>query len=131
MAIAAPGSFVWLARHELRLAWRGRSKGRARWLALVMLAIYAVSGCVTAYGNGVGPATQAGFSPAAGGHLIAPTANEANVELPATTGPSASAALRQPAQSQWALVGVGGLLIPVLLLAWGARPSRRRARRRA
>jgi phospholipid/cholesterol/gamma-HCH transport system substrate-binding protein len=89
------------------------------------------AGCVTAYGNGVGPATQAGFSPAAGGHLVAPTAAEANVELPATSGPSASAALRQPAQSQWALVGVGGLLLPVLLLAWGARPSRRRARRRA
>jgi hypothetical protein len=89
------------------------------------------AGCVTTYGNGVGPASQIGFSPAAGGHVVAPSASDANVELPASTGPSTSAALRQPAQSQWALVGVGGLLLPVLLLAWGARPSRRRARRRA
>jgi virulence factor Mce-like protein len=90
------------------------------------------AGCVTTFGNGVGPASQPGFTPAAGGHLVPPTASEANVELPAAAaGPSTSAALREPAQSQWVLVGVGGLLIPVLLLAWGARPSRRLARRRA
>ncbi len=48
MALAAPGSFAWLARHELQLAWRGRAKGRTRILALVMLAAYLVAGCVTA-----------------------------------------------------------------------------------
>ena len=30
------------------------------------------AGCVTAFGNGVGPATQPGFTPAAGGHVVAP-----------------------------------------------------------
>jgi virulence factor Mce-like protein len=88
--------------------------------------------CQTAYGSGVGPATQAGFTPAAGGTLVPPTAAEANVELPGVAAaPASGAAYRTPAGSQWALVAVGGVLVPVLLLAWGARPSRRRARRRA
>ena len=41
-----PGSFLWLARHELRLAWRdwvglmtGGKRGRAPVVALVVLAI--------------------------------------------------------------------------------------------
>jgi hypothetical protein len=90
------------------------------------------AGCVTVYGNGVGPATQAGFVPAAGGHVVAPTAQDADVELGGASTPAAtSAAYRAPAQSQWALAFAGGLLAPILLLAWGARPSRRRARRRA
>ncbi len=90
------------------------------------------AGCVTVYGNGVGPATQAGFVPADGGQVIAPTAQQAIVEVPAAkTAPAGNAAFRAPATSQWPLLVIGGLLMPALLLAWGARPSRRRARRRA
>jgi virulence factor Mce-like protein len=89
------------------------------------------AGCVTVYGNGVGPATQANFVPADGGQVVAPTAAEADVGLDGSTGPSTNSAYTAPGQNQWALLLAGGLLVPVLLLAWGARPSRRRARRRA
>jgi virulence factor Mce-like protein len=90
------------------------------------------AGCVTVEGNGVGPATQAGFVPADGGQVVAPTAQEADIAANgATSAPSVSADFRTPAQNQWALGALGGVLVPVLLLAWGARPSRRRARRRA
>ncbi len=91
------------------------------------------AGCVTVYGNGVAAASQANFTPAAGGHLIAPTAADATVELPANAAalPTASAAYKVPSTSAWELVAVGGLVIPALFLAWGARPSRRRRRRRA
>jgi phospholipid/cholesterol/gamma-HCH transport system substrate-binding protein len=90
------------------------------------------AGCVTVFGNGVGPATQPGFTPAAGGHLIAPTAQQANVELgSATPVPVSSAAYRVPGQSLGLLLALGGLVVPALFLAWGARPSRRRTRRRA
>jgi virulence factor Mce-like protein len=91
------------------------------------------AGCVTAFGNGVGPATQPGFTPAAGGHVVAPSAQEANVEVASATptGQVASASYRVPA-NQWSLLfGLGGLVVPALFLAWGARPSRRRSRRRA
>ncbi|HWE67958.1 MAG TPA: MCE family protein [Acidimicrobiales bacterium] len=88
--------------------------------------------CVTVYGNGVGAATQAGFTPADGGHVVAPTAQDADVELNgATPVPATPSADVMPGQSQWALLALGGLLVPALLLLWGARPSRRRARRRA
>lgn len=90
------------------------------------------AGCVTVFGNGVGPATQAGFTPAAGGHLVAPTAQEADVELgSATRVPASSASYRQPADRTGMLLALGGLVVPALFLAWGARPSRRRMRRRA
>jgi hypothetical protein len=90
------------------------------------------AGCVTADGNGVGPATQAGFVPADGGQVVAPTAEEADISSAgATPVPSTSTAFSAPAQNQWALMAVGGLLVPVLILGWGARPSRRRSRRRA
>jgi virulence factor Mce-like protein len=89
------------------------------------------AGCVTVFGKGVGPATQAGFVPAAGGHVVAPTAQEADVELNGSSPPSSSAAYVTSATSLWALLVVGGLLVPALMLAWGARPSRRRARRRS
>ena len=88
------------------------------------------AGCVTVVGNGVGPATQAGFTPAAGGHVVAPTAQEADVELNGAAPPSSSAAYVTPASNLWALLAVGVFLGPALLLAWGARPARRRARRR-
>ncbi len=90
------------------------------------------AGCVTVFGNGVGPASQPGFTPAAGGHLVAPTAQEANVELGSGTQvPLTSAAYRVPPTSRGVLLALGGFLVPALFLAWGARPSRRRRRRRA
>jgi virulence factor Mce-like protein len=94
--------------------------------------IYPGAGCVTVYGNGVGPATQAGFVPAAGGTVVAPTAQEADVGLTPTASPAAvNTADRVPDTSTWSLLVSGGLLVPGLLLLWGARPSRRRTRRRA
>jgi virulence factor Mce-like protein len=87
------------------------------------------AGCVTVFGNGVGPATQPGFTPAAGGHLVAPTAQEADVELASV--PSSSTSYRVPANQLGMVLALGGLVVPALLLAWGARPARRRARRRA
>jgi ABC-2 type transport system permease protein len=50
MAVAAPGSFAWLARHELRLAWRGRSKGWAAWLGLALGGLWLAVGCFIAWG---------------------------------------------------------------------------------
>ena len=91
------------------------------------------AGCVTAFGNGVGPATQPGFTPAAGGHVVAPSAQEADVEVASATpvGQVASASYRVPADRQGLLLALGGLVVPALFLAWGARPARRRTRRRA
>ncbi|HEX3796258.1 MAG TPA: MlaD family protein [Acidimicrobiales bacterium] len=88
--------------------------------------------CTTVYGNGVGAGTQAGFQVADGGKVVAPTTQDADVELnglPPLS--SSSAAYKAPARSDWSLVVLGGVLVPVLFLAWGARPSRRRTRRRA
>jgi hypothetical protein len=91
------------------------------------------AGCVTAFGNGVGPATQPGFTPAAGGHVVAPSAQEANVELASATpvGQVASASYHVPGNRVGLLLVLGGLIVPALFLAWGARPARRRTRRRA
>ena len=91
------------------------------------------AGCVTAFGYGVGPATQPGFTPAAGGHVVAPSAQEADVEVASTTpaGQVSSAAYHVPANRLGVLLVLGGLVVPALFLAWGARPSRRRTRRRA
>ncbi len=92
------------------------------------------AGCSTVFGNGAGPATQPGFSPAAGGQLIKPSAQEANVELSSSTAqqvPVSAASYRVPRSSAGLLLALGGLVVPVLLLAWGARPSRRHSRRRA
>jgi virulence factor Mce-like protein len=90
------------------------------------------AGCNTVFGPGVGPATQPGFTPAAGGALIKPSAQEANVELGSgPTVPVNSASYRVPRSSAGLMLALGGLVVPVLFLAWGARPSRRRTRRRA
>jgi virulence factor Mce-like protein len=91
------------------------------------------AGCVTAFGNGVGPATQPGFTPAAGGHVVSPSAQEADVEVASATpaGQVASASYREPVDRQGLLLALGGLVVPALFLAWGTRPSRRRTRRRA
>jgi phospholipid/cholesterol/gamma-HCH transport system substrate-binding protein len=94
--------------------------------------VYPGAGCVTVFGNGVGPATQPGFTPAAGGQVVAPTAQEADVELgSATPIQSASTRYHVPGQSLGILLALGGLVVPALFLAWGARPTRRRTRRRA
>jgi virulence factor Mce-like protein len=90
------------------------------------------AGCNTVFGPGVGPATQPGFSPAAGGHLIKPSVQASNVELGSgPTVPVSSASYSVPRSSAGLLLALGGLIVPVLFLAWGARPSRRRSRRRA
>jgi phospholipid/cholesterol/gamma-HCH transport system substrate-binding protein len=91
------------------------------------------AGCTTAYGNGVGPATEAGFSPATGSKVVAATAQDADVELNGAS-PQASSvgtAYQTNSTSQWSLLGLGIVIVPALLLLWGARPSRRRTRRRA
>ena len=91
------------------------------------------AGCVTAFGSGVGPATQPGFTPAAGGKVVAPTAQDADVEVASATptGQVASAAYRVSANRLGMLLVLGGLVVPAMFLVWGARPSRRRMRRRA
>jgi hypothetical protein len=89
------------------------------------------AGCVTVFGNGAGPATQPGFTPAAGGRLVAPSARDADVELPGTPVPATSTSYRVPANQRGMVLALGGLVVPALMLAWGARPARRRARRRA
>jgi virulence factor Mce-like protein len=94
--------------------------------------VYPGAGCVTVFGSGVGPATQPGFVPAAGGQVVAPTAEEANVELPsATDAPSTSTAYSVPGPSIGLLLALGVIVVPAVALAWGARPARRRTRRRA
>lgn len=90
------------------------------------------AGCTTVFGQGVGPATQPGFTPAAGGHLVAPSPQESDVELNAGPRvPVSNASYRVPRTSAVLLLALGALVAPALLLAWGARPSRRRTRRRA
>jgi hypothetical protein len=89
------------------------------------------AGCVTVFGKGVGPATQPGFVPAGGGHVVAPTAQEADVEMNGATPPSSTAAYVSPTSNLWALMAAGGVVVPALFLAWGVRPSRVRARRRS
>jgi ABC-2 type transport system permease protein len=44
--VMAPGSFLWLARHELFLAWRNRpQRGALRWLGFVFIAAWVACGC--------------------------------------------------------------------------------------
>jgi hypothetical protein len=94
--------------------------------------VYPGAGCVTVFGSGVGPATQPGFVPADGGQVVAPTAEEANVELPsAADTPSTNTAYAVPGPSIGLLLALGVIVVPALALAWGARPARRRTRRRA
>ncbi len=90
------------------------------------------AGCNTVFGPGVGPASQPGFNPAAGGTLVKPSVQAANVELGSgPTVPVNSTSYRVPRSSAGLLLALGALVVPVLFLAWGARPSRRRSRRRA
>jgi virulence factor Mce-like protein len=95
--------------------------------------------CDTELGDGVGAASQPGFTPAAHGTLDAPVTADAQVRgrgdsgsaapTPATSETAAFQAHATPATP--VLLVVGGLVLPALLVAWGVRPSRRRTRRRA
>lgn len=94
--------------------------------------------CSTELGQGVGAASQPGFTPADGGTLDPPTAAEAQVRgggdaASATeTADVRTAFVRPVGRSDLiALVLLGAVILPSLLLAWGARPARRRQRRRA
>ncbi|MGH8979409.1 MAG: MCE family protein [Acidimicrobiales bacterium] len=94
--------------------------------------------CDTELGEGSGAATQAGFTPAAGGRLSEPTTADADVRGAGDTAsaspahPAAHAAVFRGAQiSSIPLLVLGAVVLPALLLAWGVRPSRRRRRRRA
>lgn len=45
-----PGSFTWLALHEIRLAWRTRPrKGATRWIGYMMLLAWLAFGCFLAW----------------------------------------------------------------------------------
>jgi len=47
--LAPPGSFAWLALHEIRLAWRSRSKrGATRWIGYAMMLAWLGFGCFLA-----------------------------------------------------------------------------------
>lgn len=46
MRLAPPGSFAWLALHEIRLAWRSRSKrGVTRWIGYALILLWFGFGC--------------------------------------------------------------------------------------
>lgn len=50
MRLARPGSFAWLALHELRLAFRARPrKGVARWIGYGLLGLWLLIGCATGW----------------------------------------------------------------------------------
>jgi ABC-2 type transport system permease protein len=50
MRRARPGSFVWLALHELRLTFRARpSKGASRWIGYGLLGLWLLIGCATGW----------------------------------------------------------------------------------
>lgn len=97
------------------------------------------AGCDTELGNGVGPATQPGFTPAAGGVLEPPSTTEsqvrgggdANAETASAPATQTAGYRAHDGVAMPALLVLGGLIVPALLLAWGIRPSRRRTRRRA
>src|SRR6202012_2387359 len=71
------------------------------------------AGCVTAFGNGVGPATQPGFTPAAGGHVVAPSAQQADVEVASATpvGQVSSASYKEPVNREGLLLALGVLVV--------------------
>ena len=50
MRRARPGSFVWLALHELRLTFRARPcKGASRWIGYGLLGLWLLIGCATGW----------------------------------------------------------------------------------
>ncbi len=97
------------------------------------------AGCSTELGQGVGPASEPGFTPAAGGRLDQPSSSASQVRgggdasgrhTDAATSGRTAAYDTHGGTPVPALLVVGGLLLPALALAWGVRPSRRRTRRR-
>jgi virulence factor Mce-like protein len=94
------------------------------------------AGCTTELGHGVGPASQAGFVPAAGGQVSRPSAAESVVRgRGSPQGPTGPSAASEPSADD-ALAGpppVADLLVVAvaamgLAFAWGVRPARRRRR---
>ncbi|WP_010214683.1 hypothetical protein [Sphingomonas sp. PAMC 26621] len=50
MSLARPGSFAWLALHELRLAFRARpTKGKTRWIGYLLVGGWLVIGCLAGW----------------------------------------------------------------------------------
>ncbi len=50
MGLARPGSFAWLALHEIRLAYRTRpQRGATRWIGYAFLLLYLAFGCLIAW----------------------------------------------------------------------------------
>lgn len=92
------------------------------------------AGCSTELGQGVGPARQSGFSPAAGGTFVAPTSAESRVRGRGdVAGSSTTAAPAQPAGYDARAAPRGlllalavGICLPGLAIAWSGRPRRRR-----
>lgn len=86
--------------------------------------------CDTELGDGVGAVEQAGFTPADGGTVSAPTAAEAQVRgggpVPPTPGDTASADARLARQpgAVWPLLVVAALAVLAAMVAAGRRPVR-------
>jgi len=91
--------------------------------------------CDTEFGDGAPAASQAGFVPAANGTLSPPTAADAVVRggadpsAPAVSPTSFTKKIGSPDLLPLGLIGA--IIVPALLLAWGALPRRARRRRRA
>jgi len=93
------------------------------------------AGCSTELGQGVGPASQAGFVPAAGGTMDPPSAAEALVRgggdgTPLTDVQESASVGPVEQGGPVGLVVLGAVLVPAFAVAWGVRPSRRARRRR-
>jgi phospholipid/cholesterol/gamma-HCH transport system substrate-binding protein len=94
------------------------------------------AGCTNEFGQGVAAASQPNFTPAAGGQLVSAPSSLALIHGEGDSGVTpvssqSSAFVAKRSDPMGILLPLGGLLVPTLLLAWAARPSRRRARRRA
>ena len=94
------------------------------------------AGCSTEFGQGAPAASQPGFQPAAGGSLVSAPASAAQVRgggdpPPAPPARRAAYVGHPGAAAPLELAPLGAVLLPAFLLAWGARPARRRRRRRA
>lgn len=89
--------------------------------------------CDTEFGDGAPAASQAGFVPAANGTLSPPTAADAVVRGgadPSAPAISPSSYTKKVGSPDLIPLGIiGAIVLPALLLAWGALPRRARRRR--